>query len=92
MLILRCYIQGELYAARANITLMMQADMLAYHAPGEPPQLGLPDKIGTPEVAQLISNISAIYSPELTVGFTPVGPNTNPSSGYNLIFHQIGVL
>ena len=28
--------------------------------------------IGTPEVAQLVANLSAIYSPELKVGFTPV--------------------
>ncbi|TFK54887.1 Zn-dependent exopeptidase [Heliocybe sulcata] len=54
----------------ANLTLMIQADMLAYHAPGEPAQLGLPASIGTPEVAQLVSNLSAIYSPELQVGFT----------------------
>jgi hypothetical protein len=25
-----------------NLTLMVQADMIAYHVPGEPPQLGLP--------------------------------------------------
>jgi hypothetical protein len=37
------YLQGELREAGANITVMMQADMLAYRAPGEPPQLGLPD-------------------------------------------------
>ncbi|KZT26424.1 Zn-dependent exopeptidase [Neolentinus lepideus HHB14362 ss-1] len=60
----------ELRAAEANLTLMIQADMLAYHAPGEPAQLGLPDLIGTPEVAQLVANLSAIYSPELQVGFT----------------------
>lgn len=34
---------GELHAAGANLTVMMQADMLAYRAPNEPPQLGLPD-------------------------------------------------
>jgi hypothetical protein len=28
--------------------------------------------IGTPEVTQLVANLSAIYSPELVVGFTPV--------------------
>ena len=28
--------------------------------------------IGTTEVTQLVANISAIYSPELVVGFTPV--------------------
>ena len=33
---------GELRARDANVTLMIQADMLAYHAPNEPPQLGLP--------------------------------------------------
>ncbi|KAI0072175.1 Zn-dependent exopeptidase [Panus rudis PR-1116 ss-1] len=60
----------ELRRENANLTLMIQADMLAYHVPGEPPQLGLPDLIGTPEVSQLVSNLSAIYSPELTVGVT----------------------
>ncbi|KAI6102859.1 Zn-dependent exopeptidase [Pisolithus sp. B1] len=60
----------ELRGNGANITLMIQADMLAYHAPEEPPQLGLPQFIGTPEVAQLVASVSAIYSPELTVGLT----------------------
>jgi Zn-dependent M28 family amino/carboxypeptidase len=60
----------ELRARDANVTLMIQADMLAYHAPNEPPQLGLPMHIGTPEVAELVAKIAAIYSPELTVGYT----------------------
>jgi hypothetical protein len=63
---------------------MIQADMLAYRAPGEPPQLGLPDLIGTPEVAQLVSNVSAIYSPELKVGFTPACCSDHQS------FHEQG--
>ena len=62
--------------------------MLAYHKPDELPQLGLPDlcvciplqlrvlhilnRIGTPEVAQLVANVSHIYSPELSIGYTPV--------------------
>lgn len=54
------------------MTLMIQADMLAYHKVGEPAQLGLPDFIGLPEAAWLVSNVSSIYSPELTVGTTPV--------------------
>ncbi|OAX31323.1 Zn-dependent exopeptidase [Rhizopogon vinicolor AM-OR11-026] len=62
----------EMREKDANITVMIQADMLGYHAPGEPPQLGLPMFIGTPEVAQLVSKISAIYSPELSVGSTIV--------------------
>ncbi|KAH9948511.1 Zn-dependent exopeptidase, partial [Amylocystis lapponica] len=64
------YYARELRAKNANLTLMIQADMIGYHAPGEPPQLGLPASIGTPEVAQLVANLSAIYSPELTVGIT----------------------
>ncbi|KAI0696388.1 Zn-dependent exopeptidase [Cerioporus squamosus] len=65
------YYARELYEKGANLTLMIQADMLGYHAADEPPQLGLPDRIGTLEVAQLVANLSAIYSPELRVGFTP---------------------
>ncbi|EJF59118.1 Zn-dependent exopeptidase [Dichomitus squalens LYAD-421 SS1] len=65
------YYARELYEKGANLTLMVQADMLGYHAAGEPPQLGLPDVIGTREVTQLVANLSAIYSPELKVGFTP---------------------
>ncbi|KZT05261.1 Zn-dependent exopeptidase [Laetiporus sulphureus 93-53] len=60
----------EMRAADADLTLMIQADMLAYHVPGEPLQLGLPEFVGTPEVAQLVSNMSALYSPELMVGYT----------------------
>ncbi|THH07199.1 hypothetical protein EW145_g3545 [Phellinidium pouzarii] len=74
----------ELREADANITLMIQADMLAYHKPGEPPQLGLPDRIGTPEVAQLVANISFLYSPELEVGFTPACCSDHQS------FHEQG--
>lgn len=77
--------------ADRNLTLMIQADMIAYHEPGEPQQLGLPERyvllscsshaptlkatvnrIGTPEVTQLVANISAIYVPQLIVGFTRV--------------------
>jgi hypothetical protein len=50
---------------------MIQADMTAYRAAGEAPQLGLPDKIGTPEVAQLVAKAAALYAPELSVGYTP---------------------
>ncbi|KAI0051251.1 Zn-dependent exopeptidase [Auriscalpium vulgare] len=65
------YYAQDLRKEDKNLTLMIQADMTAYHEPGEPPQLGLPDLIGTPEVHQLVANISAIYSPELKVGLTP---------------------
>jgi len=66
------YYARELRKEDKNLTLMVQSDMIAYHEFGEPPQLGLPEFIGTPEVTQLVANISAIYAPELTVGLTPV--------------------
>ncbi|KAG6885609.1 hypothetical protein C0993_012356 [Termitomyces sp. T159_Od127] len=37
------HVSGELREANANLTMMIQADMLAYREPGEPPQLGLPE-------------------------------------------------
>ncbi|KAI0085531.1 Zn-dependent exopeptidase [Irpex rosettiformis] len=77
---------GELREAGADLTLMVQADMLAYHKAGEPPQLGLPDVIGTTEVTQLVANLSAIYSPELKVGFTPACCSDHQASS----FHQQG--
>ncbi|KAK0499686.1 hypothetical protein EDD18DRAFT_859542 [Armillaria luteobubalina] len=60
----------ELRAAESNLTLVIQADMTAYHAPDEPLQLGLPKTIGSPEVGDLVSAIARIYSPELVVGYT----------------------
>ncbi|KAF8961091.1 Zn-dependent exopeptidase [Flammula alnicola] len=74
----------ELKDTGANLTLMVQADMTAYRAPGEPLQLGLPDLIGSPEVTQLVANISAIYSPELHVGYTPACCSDHQS------FHEQG--
>lgn len=52
----------ELREAGANITVMLQADMLGYRAPGEPPQLGLPDKYA------LLPSYSFICLPKLTWG------------------------
>ncbi|KAG8903483.1 hypothetical protein FRB99_003226 [Tulasnella sp. 403] len=74
----------DLREANANITLHVQADMLAYHSPLEPPQLGLPDLIGLPEAAYLVGNISKIYAPELTVGYTPACCSDHQS------FHEQG--
>ncbi|EJD50667.1 Zn-dependent exopeptidase [Auricularia subglabra TFB-10046 SS5] len=54
----------------AEVALMIQADMLAYHDPAEPPQLGLPAFIHTPVASQLVGNLSALYAPELRVGVT----------------------
>jgi len=60
----------ELREASANVTLHIQADMLAYRSPEEPLQLGLPDLIGLPEATFLVANMSKIYAPELAVGYT----------------------
>jgi len=62
----------ELLDNGANVTLMVQSDMLAYHVPKEHAQLAFPETIGTPEVAYLVSNVSSLYSPELELGFTQV--------------------
>jgi len=65
---------SNFYAAKLrkedkNLTMMIQSDMLAYHAEGEPPQMGIPT-IGDPELITYLTNISSLYSPELTVGPT----------------------
>ncbi|KAI0789225.1 hypothetical protein C8Q75DRAFT_718867 [Abortiporus biennis] len=78
------YYSKELREKDADLLLMIQADMLAYHDPSEPAQLGLPDVIGTPEVTQLVANLSSIYSPELTVGNTPACCSDHQS------FHEQG--
>ncbi|TFK64052.1 Zn-dependent exopeptidase [Pluteus cervinus] len=75
---------AKLREQNADIILMIQADMLAYHKPGEPPQLGLPESIGTPEVSDLVGNISTIYTPELKIGTTRACCSDHQS------FHQQG--
>ncbi|KAI8972536.1 Zn-dependent exopeptidase [Trametes punicea] len=74
----------ELREQGANITLMIQADMLAYRVPGELPQLGLSDPalLGTAELTHILSNVSAIYSPELTVGYIPYPGGSDHQSFY----------
>ncbi|KZV95273.1 Zn-dependent exopeptidase [Exidia glandulosa HHB12029] len=52
------------------VALMIQADMLAFHLPGEPMQLGLPKYIHAPVASYLVGNVSNLYSPELSVGVT----------------------
>ncbi|EAL23617.1 hypothetical protein CNBA2640 [Cryptococcus deneoformans B-3501A] len=59
-----------LNSQNATVLLQVQADMLGYHAPGEPLQLGLPETIHLPEASYLIGNLSQLYSPELVVGKT----------------------
>jgi len=61
----------QLHDSGANVTFMVQSDMLAYHASGERAQLAFPDTIGTLEVAWLVANVSSLYSPELKLGVTP---------------------
>ena len=53
---------GELHELGANLTLMIQADMLGYHAPGEPAQLGLPARCVLATDVTLASLISGIVS------------------------------
>ncbi|KAH9973037.1 hypothetical protein BGW80DRAFT_1311182 [Lactifluus volemus] len=66
---------------------LVQADMIAYHEPGERLRLGLPviNSIGAPKVTQLVANISGLYSPKLAVGFTPVSTNGSKGDTGNLL-------
>ncbi|CAE6416896.1 unnamed protein product [Rhizoctonia solani] len=75
---------AELAQANANVTLMIQADMLAYRDPSEPLQLGLPQYIGLPEAGYLVANVSKIYASELTVGLSAVCCSDHQS------FHEQG--
>ncbi|KAF8639735.1 hypothetical protein AX17_000997 [Amanita inopinata Kibby_2008] len=74
----------QLRKENANVILMIQADMLAYHAFQEPPQLGIPDLIGSPAAAELVIKAAALYSPELQVGITPACCSDHQS------FHEQG--
>ncbi|CDO75055.1 hypothetical protein BN946_scf184757.g10 [Trametes cinnabarina] len=71
----------------ANITLMIQADMLAYRVLGENPQLGLsdPSLMGTKELTDILQTVAAIYSPELTAGYFPY-----PGGSDHQSFHEQG--
>ncbi|TBU22152.1 Zn-dependent exopeptidase [Dichomitus squalens] len=73
--------------AGANVTMMIQGDMLAYHVSGELPQLALSDPalVGTAEVTQILANVSAIYSPDLKVGYSPY-----PGGSDHQRFHEYG--
>nr|VWP01869.1 Structural maintenance of chromosomes protein [Ganoderma boninense] len=90
----------ELKEAGANVTMMIQADMLAYHVEGEPLQLGLSDPalVGTAEVTQILANISAIYSPELTVGYSPYPGGSDHQRFYEYgfaaaqVYERIGLI
>ncbi|KAL1686267.1 hypothetical protein GGG16DRAFT_64574 [Schizophyllum commune] len=74
----------ELRDLDANLTMVIQADMIAYHEPGEPLQLGLPESIGSPEVAGLVAEVASLYVPALTVGTTRACCSDHQS------FHQLG--
>ncbi|KAI9567263.1 hypothetical protein HD554DRAFT_2205647 [Boletus coccyginus] len=67
---------SKAYAHTSSISAMLAicrlSDMLTYHAPNEPPQLGLPTHISTSKAAELVVKIVAIYSPELVIGYTAV--------------------
>ncbi|KAH9952351.1 hypothetical protein BGW80DRAFT_1425955 [Lactifluus volemus] len=61
---------------------LVQADMITYHEPGEPLQLGHPAIIGTPKVTQLVVGL---YSPKLVVRFTLVSTNGSKGDTGNLL-------
>ncbi|KAG0237723.1 hypothetical protein BGW42_000129 [Actinomortierella wolfii] len=54
----------------ANVITMLQGDMLAYQKPGEPIQTAFPLRHHTPELTNLLVNVTELYVPETIVGFT----------------------
>ncbi|KAF9968635.1 hypothetical protein BGZ73_009193 [Actinomortierella ambigua] len=67
---------GSAYYARqlrnkgAKVVTMLQGDMLAYQKPGEPIQTAFPLRHHTPELTELLVNVTQLYVPETKVGFT----------------------
>jgi Zn-dependent M28 family amino/carboxypeptidase len=49
----------EMREADRNLTLMIQADMIAYHEPGEPQQLGLPETYVSPSCVAFVPQHSS---------------------------------
>ncbi|KAG0269217.1 hypothetical protein DFQ27_004457 [Actinomortierella ambigua] len=54
----------------AKVVTMLQGDMLAYQMPGEPIQTAFPLRHHTPELTDLLVNVTQMYVPETKVGFT----------------------
>lgn len=64
---------GKLHYCGANITLMVQFDILAYHPWGSCSATNLLRlrNIWTLEVAYLVANVFSSYDPELKLGLAP---------------------
>lgn len=79
---------GSAYAAQqykaqgADIVAVLNADMIAYRAANEPPQLAFTSRSSTPALNTLLTNISKTYVSQLTLG-TTTGCCTDHSSFYN---------
>merc|ERR1712188_167366 len=61
---------SDLKSQGVDVVGMLQGDMIAYNAPGEPPQTDLPLLFATPELTLLMANVSELYVPGLKVGAT----------------------
>jgi hypothetical protein len=66
----------------ADIIAVLNADMIAYRSPNEVPQLAFASRSSTPSLNNILSNISVLYLPELTVG-TSTACCTDHASFYN---------
>ncbi|KAI5984998.1 hypothetical protein EDC04DRAFT_2913983 [Pisolithus marmoratus] len=79
----------ELRERGANIVLMIQADMLAYHVPDERPQLGLAQFIGTPELGSPLSAVAITRYDTLSFSVLIYGYEYSRFSG-GKSFHEQG--
>ncbi|CAD6923384.1 unnamed protein product [Tilletia controversa] len=51
------------------VRLALQADMVAFHQPGEPPQLAFPNRLATDSATKYVQSLAQLYTPELVTGY-----------------------
>ncbi|KAE8224447.1 hypothetical protein CF319_g2639 [Tilletia indica] len=51
------------------VRLALQADMVAYHQPGEPAQLAFPNRLATDSATKYVQSLAQLYTPELVTGY-----------------------
>ncbi|KAK0529128.1 hypothetical protein OC834_003802 [Tilletia horrida] len=63
------YYARQLRADKTPVRLALQADMVAFHQPGEPAQLAFPNRLATDSATKYVQALAQLYTPELVVGY-----------------------
>eukprot|EP00026_Physarum_polycephalum_P008002 Phypoly_transcript_08076.p1 GENE.Phypoly_transcript_08076~~Phypoly_transcript_08076.p1 ORF type:complete len:446 (+),score=66.47 Phypoly_transcript_08076:169-1506(+) len=64
------YAAQQYYNENVDIVAVLNADMIAYRAPGANAQLDFTSRSTTPALTRLLTNVTNIYVPQLAVGST----------------------